>query len=118
MPDRKSLPIGIVWATRSVRGSIRITDSVCQLRNHTPSGPAAIVLGGTRASIVAMIRPVRGSMRETLGVGSIAHTAPAPTANCGNPALGGVELSPWSGSFTVRVTSVESGSTRETLTVL
>jgi hypothetical protein len=112
------LVTGIVSATRLVRGSIRMTAWFrSQLRNQTPSWPAAIVLATTPVSIVAMRLPVARSIRETVGSGSIAHTAPAPTASWGNPTLGGCDASVRSGSFSVRVIRVVSGSMRDTLTV-
>ncbi len=112
--------MGMRWPTRFVRGLIEKTARSDQLRNQTPSPPAAIVLGRTPVGMVATRRPVLGSMRDTLSSRLRAHTAPAPTAICGKPPLGG----PWSsglplasGSLTVRVIAPVSGSMRRTRAV-
>ena len=83
--------------------------------NQTPASPAAIVLA--RASTVAILPPVLGSMREMVWSGLIAQTAPAPTAMPGKPTLGHWLPLAVLGSLTVRVIRFERGSTREMLTV-
>ena len=115
MPSRTFAPTGIVWPTRLVRGSIRVTAERSASTNQTPASPAAIVLA--RASIVATLLPVLGSMREIVWSGLIAQTAPAPTAMPGKPTLGHELPLAVSGSLTVRVIRSERRSTRETLTV-
>ena len=62
MPESPVL-IGIPSATRFVAGSIRVTLLSVQLRNHTPSAPAASVLTCVWTGIFATIRALRGSMR-------------------------------------------------------
>ena len=86
IPSRRFAPTGIVWPTRLVRGSIRVTAERSASTNQTPASPAAIVLA--RAFTVATLPPVLGSIREIVWSGLIAQTAPAPTAMPGKPTVG------------------------------
>jgi hypothetical protein len=63
MPDRPRALIEILSATRFVAGSIRVSLWSFELRNQTPSAPAASVVTCVRTGIFAMIRALRGSMR-------------------------------------------------------
>ena len=63
MPESHSLSIGIRSEIRFVSGSIRVTVRSLQLRNQTPSAPAASVLTRFGTAIFATIRPVAGSRR-------------------------------------------------------